>query len=372
MAFAGVGVALRFRPAVVPRTILNVVIAHRTNGRRVFRKVRRLVLNIPDNQRRIIAPFIHPGEDFRREGFLGAAIGAAAKNGVFVHNQHAFFIGNVIPDVRRKANVETERIPVHVLKLLIERARPVGIKGMVCTERILIEAVHGDIGAIQIMHFAIQHGKFCIRIKVESAHTKAVGIRVAVGDDFDLIQEGVTRSPELVLCAILDGDRIDVKFDAAVGRDSDARFRIRTNQFLLLGGFPIFIDAQLIDVEGDVRRHIGVRLVFQCSAGLDGAIFQIGRGLQCSDRRIVMENQRHAVDDSRIEGIALAIGTNMRRTVGIVSLLDVVPQHNDDFVFTRMEIRGDVGVGRGVVVLVVTNILSIHIDVAPIVCFSNA
>ena len=84
------------------------------------------------------------------------------------------------------------------------------------------------------------------------------------------------------------------------------------------------------------------------------------------------QNQRHAVDDTRIERIALTISANVCWAVGIIFLLDVVPQHNDDFVFTRMEIRGDVGVGRGVVVLVVTNILSIHIDVAPIVCFSNA
>ena len=146
MAFKWIRLRKRFRPAVIPGTVLDIVIPILFDEG-IRRACNILILHIPNDDGRMCILLFNPRVNFRANGSFCTAVPAATKPCIFIRDQKTNLIGNVVPVARCRTEVEPKRIPICIFTFGIKRADPLFLPRMLRPVRIFKKSVNNNIGS---------------------------------------------------------------------------------------------------------------------------------------------------------------------------------------------------------------------------------
>ncbi len=129
-------------------------------------------------------------------GFRALGGFAERPDGELILNQKTHFVGDVVPQFRRKADAVAHRVPVHALELLMQPPDPLRPPGLVPPLRILEEPIRADVGPAHEVRLAVENRPPALLVEAERPHAEA-GLRgVRARAELELIEERVLRAPQ--------------------------------------------------------------------------------------------------------------------------------------------------------------------------------
>ena len=157
-----------------------------------------LVLRVPDDHARMVPPLAHPlgvlGDDLLGLRVLRRL--AQQPDGELVLDQEAHLVGDVVPQLRRKADAVADRVPVHALELLVEPPDPLRPPGLVAPLGVLEEAVGTDVGAAHEVRLAVEDRPCRSPGRTGTTACRSASRPCRRRCSTELVEERVLRRPE--------------------------------------------------------------------------------------------------------------------------------------------------------------------------------
>ena len=192
--------ALRFGPAILPRAVGQIQMPHRLESFAGFVRDA-FILGVPDDHARMVPALAHPFGILRNDLFADGLLRRVTEqpDGKFILNQEALFVGDVVPNLRRKTDAISNRIPMHTFEFPVQPSHPFGPPGFVAPPGVLEEAIDTHIRAPHKIRLAVQNGPPGFAVESKRAHPESRSRVIARRPKLQFVKKRILRGPQMTI-----------------------------------------------------------------------------------------------------------------------------------------------------------------------------